>query len=143
IYVLKVTGGAALPALAKLASEPGIVSGFSIPPNCAVVVSLGSDDATLIRPGRLYVAGVPQSGVIGENLSAAYLATFTTDWALIAGATLTGVGGDWIPSILRTVEAGAPLVPPVPVDVDSVRIKPILYGQRRRNSRQRGYTPFP
>lgn len=141
LYVLKVTGTAAMPYVDQYASNTGGVMSDTLPPNCSVVVSLGSSDPNLIRPGRLYVAGIPKSGVADGNLTGAYLATFTADWVLIAGATLSGVGGDWVPTILRTIENGAPLVPPDPVDVESVRIKPIIYTQRRRNSRQRGYSP--
>ncbi|GAG73762.1 unnamed protein product [marine sediment metagenome] len=141
VYVLKVTGGAALPALDKYASTPGSVQSDTLPPNCAVVVSLGSSDPLLIRPGRLYVGGIPKSGVDGGNLSAAYLATFTTDWAKIAGDTLVGSGGSWVPTILRTITGEDKLDPPIAINVESVRIKPILYSQRRRNSRQRGTSP--
>ena len=138
VYSVKLTDGDAMPGLTVLDSEPGVVSGESLPPNSAVVVSLGSNDPGLIRPGRLYVAGIPKSGVLSGNLSAAYLATFKTDWDKVAGDTLSGAGGDWTPVILRTVQAGVPLVPPQTANVTSVRIKPILYSQRRRNSRQQG-----
>lgn len=139
-YAVKLTGGDAMPSLKVQPSPPGTVTGRSLPPNSATVVSLGSDDAALIRPGRLYVAGIPHSKILNGNLTAAYLATFKAAWEAIAKTVLVGVGGSWQPVIYLTILAGVPRTPPIGVNVDSVRVKPILYTQRRRNSRQQGVT---
>jgi hypothetical protein len=140
LYSVKLTGGDAMPSLDVQTSTVGDQTGNSVPPNTCVVVSLGSTDPALIRPGRLYVGGIPKSGILAGNLSAAYLAVFLAKWAAIAGDQLVGVGGTWTPCIFLTVLAGVPRVPPIGVAVTSVRVKPILYSQRRRNSRQQGVT---
>ncbi|GAG55481.1 unnamed protein product [marine sediment metagenome] len=140
LYSVKLTGGDAMPSLKVLPSPPGTVTGRSLPPNTAVVVSLGSTDVNLIRPGRLYVAGIPHSKILNGNLTAAYLITFKAAWEAIAKTVITTGGGNWQPVIYLTVLAGAPRVPTIGANVDSVRVKPILYTQRRRNSRQQGTT---
>lgn len=139
-YSVKMTGGDAMPSLDVQSSTVGDVAGNSVPPNTCAVVSLSSTDPELIRPGRLYVGGIPKSSILAGNLTAAYLATFLTKWGAIAGDQLTGVDGTWTPCIFLTVEAGVPRVPKIGVAVTSVRVKPILYSQRRRNSRQQGVT---
>lgn len=140
LYSVKMTGGDAMPALGVIGSTPGDVTGDSIPPNSCAVVSLSSTDPELIRPGRLYVGGIPKSGILSGNLTTTYLASFTTSWDAIAGTQLVGALGTWTPCIFLTVEAGVPRTPPIGVAVTSVRVKPILYSQRRRNSRQAGAT---
>lgn len=140
MYSVKMTGGDAMPSLDVQSSTVGDVAGNSVPPNICAVVSLGSTDPELIRPGRLYVGGIPKSGIISGNLNATYLGLFETSWEAIAGDQLIGVDGTWTPCIFLTVEAGVPRVPKIGVAVTSVRVKPILYSQRRRNSRQQGVT---
>lgn len=138
-YTLKVTGTPAMPQLRRENSLVGMhADNYSIPPNSTYVVTQLSTDPQLTRSGRIYMAGIPTSAIVDGNLSDSFKTIAEAIWIAIFTQQLSTSGGLFTPCILRTESGGVPIDPPLAITVESVRLRPIIYTQRRRTSKQRG-----
>lgn len=138
-YVLKVSGGSAMPELRKQNSDPGLhADAHSLPPNNAYVVTQLSTDPQLKRSGRIYFSGIPSTEVVDGALSVAYQTIANAIWQSIFTQQLSTGGAQFTPVILRTINDGVPIDPPLPINIESTRLRPIIYTQRPRTSDQKG-----
>lgn len=119
-------------------SAPGFTGGESVPPNTCAVFSLGSDGPALVRPGRIYLAGIPNSQVIDGRIDPNFVSGQLSTLATNLKTQLVAAPIDFKLVVLKRTVGAPPHVPLAAVEVDTVRVTDILYTQRRRNSRQAG-----
>lgn len=141
VYVLKVTGGAGMPARSKYVGVAGSSSPDALPTNKCAVFSLKTVDPLASRMGRLYLSGISKSDTADGAFTAAWVNGVANTLAAKLDDVLTGTLGDWQPVILRTISNGVP-ISPTPADVSSVSVSGIVYSQRSRQQKYRGESPI-
>jgi len=138
VSVTSIMPANAMPAHHDGISAVGFEGGESVPPNTCAVLSLGSDGPALIRPGRIYLGGVPNGQVTLGRITQAFVNGAYTTLADNLKAQLAATPADFKLVVLKRTVGAPPHVPLAAVEVDTIRVTDILYTQRRRNSKQLG-----
>lgn len=137
-YVRKVTGGSAMPALFQHDDVQGTRAGNSLPANSAIVFSQQSDDPQLERPGRIFLSGISKTDTFDGNATADWIQTPATNLAAKLEETLAGTAGTWEPVVLRTINGGLPIIPPLAIPIDNINVLSIFRTMRSRTGKRRG-----
>lgn len=137
-YARRVVGGPENPGLQQYPDLSGTIESPAYPPNSPLVISLIGEDPQLKRAGRMYIGGLPKDKIEGGRLDAAYLAGPVKVLTDLLEADLVGSSMTLRAGVLRTVDEGVELPTPIFIVPDEFVAKPIIYSQRRRNSKSRG-----
>lgn len=115
------------------ANVPGSDASDSLPPQCAVVFSLGTALKGRSYRGRFYLPGVCE----GSTLAGALTAAATTNYLTISAQLLavfgpSGSNANWRLAVISRYLNGVERVTPVGTPVTSVTLNTTIYTQRRR-----------
>lgn len=136
VYATRVLPGPAIPGVTQFANTSGTRPADALPPNSPFIFRLSSDDPGVKRAGRIYLSGVAKSDVVDGQLGASFL---STQVEALRVKLASGVNaGTWqgITGILRTINNGLPLTPPLFFPVTRVSSFPIIFSQRRRTTKR-------
>lgn len=140
VYCRIVTPAFNVPGLNERIDETGTKGADALPANSCQLYSIQSDDPQLERAGRIYVSGGPKDQLSGGNWSALFVGVEMEAFrAKLQSQTSFGVIDAEL-GILRTIDNGLPIIPPLFIPADRVAVSGIAYSQRRRTGRRRGVT---
>lgn len=137
IYCTHAQAESALPWTFPIGGLPGLRTGNGMPPASSLVLSLKADSVDAVRQGRAYIAGFSKDDIEDGRPNAALSAAGTalaSSWIV----PFTDSGETFEPVLVCRVRNGAP-VTPFALTITIASMSPVLYSQRRRASRQRGY----
>ena len=137
-YAIRVKGGPENPGLRQINDGKGMDTGAAYPPNSCLVCSFIGEDPQLKRAGRIYIGGVPKSKIQAGKFDATYLSGVVKTWTDKLKMSLTEGTNAYNIVVYRTVDNGMPMATPIGVPPDACVAQPVVYSQRRRNSKSRG-----
>lgn len=137
VYVRRRLGTPAMPALFQFNNVAGTGGVGTMPSISSAVYLKKSDDPALVRPGRMFVSGLPKPMVTDGALTAAYLAAAAPLIAFIS-LTLTGTLGQWRPVVYQRLIGPGPPYPFNAVPIQTSSVSTIVFSQRSRKSKYRG-----
>lgn len=138
----QVSAGDEIPGIHPFIALGGLRTGDSLPFNAAAVATKITDAPNSRFNGRYYMPGISEADQDDGTLNAAILALLvlwnneilvTLQTSLPQTATFEAV-------VISRVDGGVPRVPPIGFNVDSMIQRVALKQQRRRTTRERGWT---
>jgi hypothetical protein len=126
------------PGLAIFPNVAGTVAANGLPSNKAMIFKLVQFSAGAKKNGRIFIAGISELSVVGNELDITFRAGPARTFAngLLSDLTAAGPGaGRW-----RLVILSKTITPPsfpwgTPLDVSEVNVNPVVGTQRRRSSK--------
>lgn len=138
IEVFQVTGSNETPGrLALPQPNSGTVVSDALPMGGALVLSLLTNAPNSRFNGRIYIAGIPESGQDEGQLESAYITDAIALAAVLDDQTIPLGPGSAVfkPVVISRWDEGIKRVPPVGFDVLSISVNSFVKNQRRRNTK--------